>query len=546
MTVDSQIIIIKGENKLNNIVTNIFKSKTNSLNGVPITESNTPKKNSSFYDDYLKKSNQTKQETEFPLKIPALKMQELIPQATNNTSSFPKTSGSAIKKNIQGVLSKKYGELDTRNLFDGIDDKDVENNIETAESAIKTNLDSGTLNKSTLPKLPHLRDGLALSYAAANKGKSKAATKAREAAYMKFDEPIVKKTQTSMLSRELPNTQSTTPKTTVQTPSTATLMGNVGEETKPTNLVWKPNEKLIYNSKNPDFIDNIQKLNSTHLSSTDINFNNITQKPNKESQPLYSGNIWGNEPQEDLLANDIAHKDLYGFFTPSDDKDTAKFQKFIVPFIKDLRINVKDLLVPEIVHIQTFRSLGNVSSFTNKDMNKVANQLIDHFLSGTGNDFSSDEFTKAVGKHKETQRYMDDFTKTFKEELSKYNGSVSDILDSGKFHKALRKNGVLLTQYDYSDFKDLLGGYTFSVHSWTESDVSLKNLNINDDGTYKGVLEFSFKDNFGLDKNDLPPQYAAIPGFKSWFILQHSKKYNGKYKPFKTVVVLEKEFSGKL
>ena len=58
------------------------------------------------------------------------------------------------------------------------------------------------------------------------------------------------------------------------------------------------------------------------------------------------------------------------------------------------------------------------------------------------------------------------------------------------------------------------------------------------------VISCTFKDNFGLDKDDLPPQYAAIPGFKSWFILQHSKKYNGKYKPFKTVVVLDKEFSG--
>lgn len=105
---------------------------------------------------------------------------------------------------------------------------------------------------------------------------------------------------------------------------------------------------------------------------------------------------------------------------------------------------------------------------------------------------------------------------------------------------------MLLSQYDYSDFKDLLGGYTFTVHSWTESDVSLKNFKINDDGTYNGMLEFTFKDNFGLDKDDLPPQYAAILGFKSWFILQHSKKYNGKYKPFKTVVVLDKEFSGTL
>ena len=183
-------------------------------------------------------------------------MQELIPQATNNTSSFPKTSGSAIKKNIQGVLSKKYGELDTRNLFDGIDDKDVENNIETAESAIKTNLDSGTLNKSTLPKLPHLRDGLALSYAAANKGKSKAATKAREAAYMKFDEPLVKDTGIKLLSTEFPTMQNAK-KETLDMPSVTKFSTNKDKAPKIENYVWKPNSE----SKTKTFLDNSNKSN---------------------------------------------------------------------------------------------------------------------------------------------------------------------------------------------------------------------------------------------------------------------------------------------
>ena len=39
------------------------------------------------------------------------------------------------------------------------------------------------MSKDVYSKLPNLRDGLALSYAAANKGKSRAATRAREAAY---------------------------------------------------------------------------------------------------------------------------------------------------------------------------------------------------------------------------------------------------------------------------------------------------------------------------------------------------------------------------
>ena len=43
------------------------------------------------------------------------------------------------------------------------------------------------MSKDVYSKLPNLRDGLALSYAAANKGKSRAATRAREAAYTEGD-----------------------------------------------------------------------------------------------------------------------------------------------------------------------------------------------------------------------------------------------------------------------------------------------------------------------------------------------------------------------
>ena len=141
------------------------------------------KKRPSFYDDYLEGSNQNKKETGFSLNRPALKVTDLTPNKIKSVSQISKSTGSLIKNNIKSVLSQKYGELDTRNLFDGIDDKDIEDNIQTAENTIKTNLDRGVLSKTALPKLPNLRDGLALSYAAANKGNNRAATRAREAAY---------------------------------------------------------------------------------------------------------------------------------------------------------------------------------------------------------------------------------------------------------------------------------------------------------------------------------------------------------------------------
>ena len=76
-------------------------------------------------------------------KYPALKLPDLTPQKTQPVLQNPVSTGSVIKKNIESVLSKKYGELDTRNLFDGIDDKNIEDNIETEESTIKTNIDRG-------------------------------------------------------------------------------------------------------------------------------------------------------------------------------------------------------------------------------------------------------------------------------------------------------------------------------------------------------------------------------------------------------------------
>lgn len=236
------------------------------------------------------------------------------------------------------------------------------------------------------------------------------------------DEPLVKETDKKLLYNNLPKSDS----------SGITNAVNKGtEQSKMTSLIGDPNKKAGFSLYSNRSNENPPK--------TGVRFKAAMSGNNETKTPLYSGDIWDNEPQEDLFSNDISHEDLYGFFTPSDNENTAKWQKRILPFFKDFKINANDLLVPEAVHIASLRNLGNLSSCSNKDMNKVANQLIDHFLSGTGNDFSSVEFTKAVGEHKQTQRYMDDFTKTFKEALSEYNGNVSEIVNSKSFNDTLKK-----------------------------------------------------------------------------------------------------------
>ncbi len=103
--------------------------------------------------------------------------------SVSNTESIE----SVIKNNIKNILLKKYGEFDVSNIFDDIDNKDIEDNLQTAESTINTNEEKGYLDEEYSLMLPNLRDGLALSYAAANKGKKKAARLAKEAAYTERD-----------------------------------------------------------------------------------------------------------------------------------------------------------------------------------------------------------------------------------------------------------------------------------------------------------------------------------------------------------------------
>lgn len=110
----------------------------------------------------------------------------------NSLAGKTEKIGTTIKNNIKNVLSKKYSDIDTKHLFDDINDDEIEKNIPTAENTIKTNVDRGYLNKEYSSKLPNLRDGLALSYAAAEKGNSKAASRAREAAYTEADSTNLK------------------------------------------------------------------------------------------------------------------------------------------------------------------------------------------------------------------------------------------------------------------------------------------------------------------------------------------------------------------
>ena len=58
---------------------------------------------------------------------------------------------------------------------------------------------------------------------------------------------------------------------------------------------------------------------------------------------------------------------------------------------------------------------------------------------------------------------------------------------------------------------------------------------------FKGTLHFIIYDHFGLDKPDIEKFSSGIV-FRSWFMLQHWKKFNGKYRPFVTIMEFDIPF----
>lgn len=88
-----------------------------------------------------------------------------------------------------------------------------------------------------------------------------------------------------------------------------------------------------------------------------------------------------------------------------------------------------------------------------------------------------------------------------------------------------------------------------SINDKQGNDVQVLNYSIKE-GNFQGTLRFHIYDDFGLDESDVSEGkgelYVKLAGFRAWYTLQHFEGFNGKYKPFKTEVVIDVPFEGEL
>lgn len=196
----------------------------------------------------------------------------------------------------------------------------------------------------------------------------------------------------------------------------------------------------------------------------------------------------------------------------------------------------------------------------------ILSEMVDHFVDGTGTDYSNEALTSAVQSHSRTTSYVNSVVTLVKNYISKNKTAIGNLVyDEDLWTQPIKRashplvsamntaisNGakeLYLPSYGYNNG---VPGLTLALDGFYGNKIKLKNFQ-NTGSTYSGDLEFTFYDHFGLDTSDLADtKYGNLtagtcPGFKQWFILQHWSDLEGAIqpKPFVTNVSFTVSFSG--
>ena len=196
----------------------------------------------------------------------------------------------------------------------------------------------------------------------------------------------------------------------------------------------------------------------------------------------------------------------------------------------------------------------------------ILSEMVDHFVDGTGTDYSNVALTAAVQSHSRTVSYVNAVIELVKGYISQHKSTISDLSygedlwiqpikrSSHPLVNAMNtaiNNGATELYLPYYGFNNGVPGLTLALDGFYGNKIRLKNFQ-SSGNTYSGALEFTFYDHFGLDTPDLRDEkYGSLtagilPGFRQWFILQHWNNLEGSVqpKPFVTNVTFSVSISG--
>ena len=194
------------------------------------------------------------------------------------------------------------------------------------------------------------------------------------------------------------------------------------------------------------------------------------------------------------------------------------------------------------------RQLSYIFTTSDDDMTGVADEMIEHFLSGSGTSYSNDILTNRVREHSATIAFVSSTKQLLINELIAANGDLYSLSQSNSDYKNAADE---ISAPAYNTTADYVNGLKICLNGIWGYYLEITEFNVTEN-TFDGKLKYVIYDHFGLDTNDLSgaSAYSSFLSytnqFGSWFILQRYENCAESYKPFITYIEFEESFGGTL
>ena len=273
-----------------------------------------------------------------------------------------------------------------------------------------------------------------------------------------------------------------------------------------------------YGSHTPYVIVNYTEFNQTI---SNLRLYSSVRAPGKNADGTVAG---------DMTINDKTRPQLYALSIVAGDEGA----------LYDLPPASSSVLPPQGPQAVIDHMMSLATEFTLGDsaMRTVATAMFNHFLDGTGTNFSHSTLTQRVRNHASTQAFVNSNKSIITEYIENNGGDVRGFYTSNAFKQDMYD----VPRPAFSSGDDMLNGLKICINDTWGYYVNIKNYS-SDGDSYQGTLHFTIYDHFGLDDNDVE-KFGWTQGFSAWYTLQHYTGCAGAYVPFITYIEFDVPISG--
>lgn len=141
----------------------------------------------------------------------------------------------------------------------------------------------------------------------------------------------------------------------------------------------------------------------------------------------------------------------------------------------------------------------------------ILDEMLDHFVQGSGADYSNSDLTDAVKSHQNTTNYVNGVISLIKNYISDNNGDISGLYydsnlwvqptlrDMHPLVSEMQDEELYLPSYGHNNG---VPGLSLAINGWYGNKIEIESYTVSGN-MYSGTLRVVFYDHFGLDTPDL-------------------------------------------